>query len=57
MFSFEHLDVLIDVLHHLASLLKALRNFIGPYLDNKGEELEVDQMASGFIQIFQLIKV
>ena len=57
MFGFEHFDVLIDVLHHLASLLKALGDFIGPNLDNKGEELEIDQMASGFIQIFQLIKV
>jgi hypothetical protein len=47
--------MLIDVLHHLSSLLKALRNFIGPNLDNKGEELEIDQMTSGFIQIFQLI--
>lgn len=52
LFSFEHFNMLIDILHHLASLLKALRDLICPNLDNKCEELEVDQMASGLIQIF-----
>ena len=57
LFSFEHFDMRIDVLHHLTSLLEALRDFISPNLDHKGEELEVNQMASSLIQIFQLIKV